>query len=182
MKSLVVALVLFAFASSVPAAEKTISFTFKNKDLTDIIESYAKSSGRKFVVTPDVRGKATVLTSANVTLEEAFNLLSDALASNGYAITERDDTAVVMSARDVQRGGIPVVTEIPSLKPERMVTFIYTCKHCQAAQMIGQLRMAASKNGEIYVVEPNRLVFTDFSSSLQRVGKLLAELDKPAAK
>jgi type II secretory pathway component GspD/PulD (secretin) len=178
MKIMAVLGILFLSTSTL-ASDKTISFSFKNKDVTEMIELYAKESARKFVVDPGVRGKASIFTPGKVTIEEAFNLLSDALAANGYAISERDDTSVVLNARDVQRDLNPVSSELPSLRPQRLVTYIYTCKYCKAPEIIGTLRNLASKNGELYVTNPNKLVICDFSSNVHRVHKLLAELDQP---
>lgn len=180
MKLALAFLILVVGLHAQAADEKMVSFTFKSKDLTELVDVYAKESGRKIVVDPGLRGKVTVFAPGKVPLSEAYNLLSETLALHGYGISEREDTLVVMNARDLQRGHVPVVTELPALKPERMVTYIYTCKSCKPGEVLKELRMIPSKNGEIYVSSPNRLVMTDFTSALHRIHKLLAEIDAPA--
>lgn len=51
-------------------------------------------------------------------MEEAFNLLNDSLALNGFSIVENGETTVVMTARNAQRDGIPTVTEVPPARPD----------------------------------------------------------------
>src|SRR5688500_1783258 len=98
---------------------------FNKKEISKINETYSKASVQKFVVDPGVRGMASIFLPEPVTLEEVFNQLSTALAINGFAISKQGDTMVVQSARNIQRSLNEVSTERPSIKPERMYTWVY---------------------------------------------------------
>lgn len=161
-------------------AEDQIKMYFNNEDLIKIIEMYSKASGQKFVVDPGVRGKVSIFLQEPVSVQEAFNQLSSALAVNGYAISKQGDTMVIKSARNVQRDLIEVSTERPVLKPERMYTWIYSAKHLPADSINRDLRILLSKDGELSVsMNTNQLIFTDWASNLNRVAELMKELDKP---
>ncbi|WP_413290936.1 secretin N-terminal domain-containing protein [Bdellovibrio sp. HCB337] len=176
---LVTALLVFAAVSVASAADK-MKMNFTNEELTKIIEAYSKASGQKFVVDPGVRGKVTIFLPETVTTEEAFNHLSSALAINGFAISKQGDTMVVKAARNIQRDLIEVSTEKPTVKPERMYTWVYTAKHTSSMVLNTNLRILASKDGEIQAVEnTNQLIITDWSSNLNRIAELLKEVDKP---
>lgn len=167
------------FSVSFAGAEEKLKMYFNNEDLTKIIEIYSKASGQKFVVDPSVRGKASIFIQEPVSLEEAFNELSSALAINGYAISKQGDTMVIKSARNIQRDLIEVSTEKPSLKPERMYSWIYTAKNVPVLSIIRELRILNSKDGEMNAYEPtNQIVFTDWTSNLLRVASILKEVDK----
>ncbi|HWU44992.1 MAG TPA: secretin N-terminal domain-containing protein [Bdellovibrio sp.] len=172
---LIIALIFQVLAAR---AADTISFSFQNEDLPKIIEAYSKAAGQKFVIDPGVRGKATILLPAKVTVEEAFNQLSSALAVNGYAISKQGDTMVVMSARNIQRSQLEVTTEPPALKPERMVVYMYSPKYLSAGQINRDLRILLSRDGELNVYEPkNQIIITDWTSNLNRVMDLMKKLD-----
>lgn len=175
------------FAALAWASDKTYDFSFKNKELTDIVKAYSEISGKKFVFDSSFRGKATILNPSKVTQEKAFDLMSMALASNGFAIIQpksekRQDTYWIMSARNVQRSDLQVYTTVPPQAPERMVTFVFTPKYLSVDSINKNIRILPSKDGEMVPVpEKNQLVISDFSSNIVRISELLTELDKPAA-
>lgn len=173
-------LLLFFLCSTAMASNtKTMKFTFKNAEITDVIAAYAKISGRKFVIDPGARGKTTILAPREVPVEEAFALLSTALATNQIAIIEQDETLVVMPARNAQRSLVPVLTELPALKPERLVTMVFTLKNVPADEVNRRLRILPSKDGELTPFGNNKVIVTDWSSNVHRIARLLAELDQP---
>jgi len=167
-------------ASTFAFAENLIPFNFTNEDITKVIETYSKAANQKFIIDPGVRGKITILMPEKISTEEAFNQLSSALAVNGYAISKQGDTMVVVSARNIERNYIETTTTVPSLKPERIVTWIYTPKNLSVDQLNRDLRIILSRDGEMTtLLQKNQLIITDWTSNLQRVNNLFAELDKP---
>src|SRR4051812_24263727 len=92
---ILVALLLSVNAFAAPAIETTakkIPFSFDNAEVTKIIAAYAKASGRQIVIDPSIRGKATILNPNAITLDEAFSLMSMALAVNSFAVSDREGT------------------------------------------------------------------------------------------
>lgn len=175
------ALILLAI-SAVAHAEDTIKFSFKDADIHQVIEEYAKVSGKKIIVDPAAHGKVTIYNPQPVSVEEAFNQLSSALAVNGLGIVNQDGQLVVMSARAIQRDDIEVSRDLPALKPERMATWVVSFKNINADDINRELRILTSRDGELVpYTATNQLVITDWTSNLHRVAKILAELDHPVA-
>jgi len=174
-----VVMILLSLSCTAFAQEK-MKMNYVNEEITKVIEAYSKVSKTKFILDPGVRGKITLLNPEPVTQEEAFNQISTALSINGYAISTQGDTLVVRSARNIQRDLVPVVTELPPLKPERMVTWFVTFKNISATQVNRDLRILPSKDGEMSVYEAtNQMIITDYVSNLHRIAAILKELDKP---
>jgi general secretion pathway protein D len=154
--------------------------TFNNEELGKVVEAYAKATGQKFIIDPGVRGRVTILLPEAISQDEAFNQLSSALALNGFAISKQGDTMVIKSARNIQRDLIEVSTQRPSIKPERMYTWIYKPKYLPVTTLARDLRILNSRDGEVSVnASTNQLIFCDWVSNLNRVADLLTELDKP---
>lgn len=173
-------LIVAVFTMSFANAEPKLKMYYKNEELTKIIEAYSKASGQKFVLDPMVRGKVSIFMQQPVSIPEAFNHLSSALAINGYAISTQGDTMVIKTARNIQRDLIEVSTERPSLKPERLFTWVYKVKHLSADNINKDIRILLSKDGEMVVnTDTNQLIFTDWVSNLNRVAALMKELDQP---
>jgi|GEM_PF-1217125 Type II secretory pathway, component PulD len=174
-----VVMILLSMSVSAFAAEK-IKFNYVNEEIVKVLEVYSKNTKTKFVIDPSVRGKVTFLNPEPITTEEAFNQISSGLALNGFAISTQGDTLVVRSARNIQRDLIPVTTELPALKPERMATWIVTLKNVSVEQINRDLRILPSKDGEMSVNSAtNQMIFSDYVSNLHRIDALLKELDKP---
>lgn len=178
-----VAVLALAFSISTAFAQEKLKMYFNNEELTKIIEIYSKASGQKFILDPSVRGKVSIFNQEPVTQEEFFNQLSSALAINGYAISKQGDTMIIKSARNIQRDLIEVSKELPSLKPERMYTWIYTAKSIPVTDINRDLRILPSKDGELQVLAAtNQMIMTDWVSNIHRVAELMKNIDqKPDA-
>jgi len=176
--SLVVFTTFLFTHSAVAERVKTLKFNFLNAEIANVISTYAKASGRKFVLDSSVRGKTTILSPGEVSLEEAFSLLSIAMAINQFAISEQGDTLVVMSSRNAQRSLLPVLTELPPLKPERLLTMVFTFKHVPADEINRRLRILPSKDGEMTPFG-NKMIVTDWNTNIHRIAKVMVELDQP---
>lgn len=159
-------------------AESKMKMYFNNEEITKVIENYSKVSGQKFILDPGVRGKVSIFVQEEVGLEEAFNHLSSALAINGFAISKQGDTMVVKAGRNIQRDYIETTTKLPTMKPERMATWIYTFKNVSAENVNRDLRILPSKDGEMSVnADTNQIIFSDWTSNLNRIADLLKEID-----
>ncbi|MBL7546156.1 MAG: general secretion pathway protein GspD [Bdellovibrionaceae bacterium] len=177
MKYFFTLLTIASFAFAKPT--DTMKMNFINEEILKIIESYSKTSGQKFVVDPGVRGKISIFIQEPVSLDEAFNQLSSALAINGYGISKQGDTMIVKSGRNIQRDLIEVSTQMPIAKPERMYSWIYTFKNISAESVMRDMRILPSKDGEMNVYAGgNQIIITDWTSNLNRIAAILKEIDK----
>lgn len=178
MKLLIVLSALLSM--SIAKADEKIEFFFKTKNLGLIVEKYSLATGQKFVVDIGyLPGVASILVHEPITKREAFNHLSSALAVNGYAIAKKGDVMIIKSARMIQRDLIEVSTEIPSLQPERMYTWIYQFKNVRATDIKRDLRLV-SKDGEYFInTSTNQIVFTDWVSNIIKISEIFKLLDKP---
>jgi type II secretory pathway component GspD/PulD (secretin) len=173
-------LLVTLFLSTFAFAEEKLKMNFVNEDIAKIIEHYSKASGQKFIVDSTVRGKISLLNQNDLSMEEAFNQISEGLALNGFAIIKNGDTMTVRNARSAQRDGIETSTSLPSAKPQRMVTWIISLKFVSAEKIQQQLRLLTSSYGEMSAFENNnQLIISDFTSNLQRIGEIIKNVDVP---
>lgn len=181
MKFILVLLTALSFSQAFAAP--TMKMNFRDEDVVKIIQAYSKASGQKFVVDPGVRGKVSIFIQQPVELDEAFNQLSSALAINGFAISKQGDTMVVKAARNIQRDLIEVSTNLPSLKPERMATWVVSLKNASAQKVMTEMRILSSKDGEILLDErTNNLIISDWTSNLARIAEILKQVDQKVSK
>lgn len=175
---------LFGFsASAATNSEATFPFQFRSAQVVDVLQQYGKMTGQTFVIDEPAGGKKiTILSTHKVNAEEAFNLLSTALATIGIGISTHGDVLVVQSARSLQRDLIPVTTELPPINPEKMISWIYETKYFDAEEVVRELRLIPSRDGEVYPFGKNKVIISDWVSNLHRVHDLLVQVDQPRTK
>lgn len=169
-----------ALTTSVTAQARTFDFTFRNQPMSKVVELYAKESGKEIIFTPAVDPKITILTKQEVNVDKAFELLSAALAEAGLTFVKKSDVYVVTLARSAQRSSLEVVTKLPPMIPERMISYVHVLKHAKADQVNKNLRILPSKDGELVPYpETNQIIITDWISNVYRVRDTLVAIDQP---
>lgn len=160
-----------------------IKFNYPNADITAVIAEYSQASGKRFVVDSTVRGKITLINKDELTLSEAYNQLSEALALNGFAIINQKEYLTVRNARSAQRDNLPVFSEnAPAALPQRMIMFEKTLKNISADEVQKELRLLTSSYGEMSShLSTNKIILTDWSTNINRIDEVLKRLDKPVS-
>ena len=72
-----------------PAAKSDITLDFENADITDVIRTISKLTGRNFLYDEGkIRGKITILSPSPVSVEEAYQVFEAILQVSGFATVE----------------------------------------------------------------------------------------------
>lgn len=164
------------------AAPTKMKFSFVNTDLAEMVSAYSKATGQKFVVDSSVRGKATIASPGEVTPEEAMNLLSNALKVNDFAIVQQEGVMNVIPARKAIMGQLPVVSQLPSATPERLLTYVVTLQAGSADDFNKNMRMLSSSHGSLLIMGKNKLVITDWISTLYKIDQVIKEYESKTTK
>ncbi len=158
-----------------------LSFSFDSAEITEVIRVYAEAARERFLVEPRVRGKVTIITHAPVRLDEAYHLMSSALARLGFAIVKKDGFSIVLHARGSLSEISEVVTYLPDIKPERILTYVVKLHNFSADDFFKNFRAMVSSDGDMRASPGGKqLIITDWVSSLYRIDKILQEVDKPS--
>jgi general secretion pathway protein D len=172
-----------ATAPKAPAPGQPITLNFKDADIDAVVGAFGHLLNRTFVIDPRVRGKITLETPRPVTPEAAYELLQSALRLQGFAIVETGSIARVVPEADakLQSGPVTVGRGVQA-GGDRVVTQIFRLNYESASNLVPVLRPLISPNNTI-VAYPNNnsLVITDYAANLQRMARIIATLDAPAA-
>ncbi len=151
---------------------------FKQAELMEVAQVLTRISDRRFIFEGGIKGKTTILSSSAITSEDLYKAFLNALALNGYSVDESNGFIRVYSARSVARGNHDFIESPSQIEQEKVVTWVYKFKQMSAADFARDYADVLSKDGEYNVNSAsNSVVFTDFTSSLKRVEKLLAQID-----
>lgn len=161
--------------------ENTIAMSFKDKEITQIIEAYSKASGEKFIIDPDVRGKMTIISPEKVPAAEALHLVASALAVRGFAIAKQDGFFMIRNARSASKDFLETSSQLGELKPQRLFTWVVQLKNIKAESFEKNLRNLISRDGDFFVdTATNKLILTDFISNLHKIKAVIDIVDEKA--
>lgn len=179
----ILATILLLSGSVFSATPATTKFNFENAEIMDVVKAYMNLTGQKFVIDVSVtRGKTSIFAPSEVSVEEAFNLMSEALAQNGLAIIDTGGTMTITQARNAIKAAIPTITKITSTKPERMVTYIHQTKHINASELEKYIRILVSRDGTMISPTTNQLIISDWISNCDKMRQLIEQFDRPGIK
>ncbi len=126
-------------------------------------------------------GKITILSPQPVSVYEAYRAFLSALAANGLTMTQKGSFYHIVDNTDARSGGANVLgpkASVPS--DDNIVTRLIKLKNIDAKdveQLAGKFK---SKAGDVFVYPPNNtLIVTDTGTNIQRMMKLLADVDLP---
>ncbi len=166
-----------------PAANAPITLNFKDADIDSVVGAFGHLLNRTFVIDPRVRGKLTLETPRPVPPSVAYELLQSSLRLQGFAIVETGAISRVVPEADakLQSGPVTAGRTGPS-GGDNVVTQIFRLTYESASNLVPVLRPLISPNNTI-VAYPNnnQLVITDYAANLQRLARIIATLDSPAA-
>ena len=156
------------------------SFDFPNVDITDIIKAISELTGKNFIIDSTVRGKITIVAPSKITVAEAYKAFLSALAINGFTIVPSGGFLKIRNARAAQRDNIDTYSGAYYPNTDQMITKIIHLKHISAETVQQQLRLLTSSYGEMSPFSStNSLIISDFGANIDRVMKILNQLDVP---
>ena len=172
-------------AAGAPAAQgspNSITLNFRDAEVDTVIGAFGHLLNRTFIIDPRVRGKITLETPRPITRAQAFQLLQSQLRLQGFAIVESGQISRVVPEADAKLQSSPVGVGRTDLSSgDQIVTQIFRLSYESASNLVPVLRPLISANNTISAYPSNNsLVITDYSSNLQRLGKIIATLDSPS--
>src|SRR6202012_5395330 len=154
------------------------SFDYPNADVADLVKAISELTGKNFIVDPNVHGKITVIAPSRITVAEAYKAFLSALAINGLAVVPGDGFYKIKQARSAQRDNIETYGGAYYPASDQMITRIVKLKYISADEINKQLRLITSNQGEVFPYTPtNSLIISDYGANIDRVMKILAQLD-----
>ncbi len=182
-------LVLLALAFSValttvPAAAESgnggITLNFKKVELATLIDTISELTGKNFVYDDSVRGKVTIISSHEMSREEAYHLFLTVLNIKGYTVVPSGSVNKIVAIKNAKESAIPAAAAGDS---DQFITRMITLKHVNASDIASSiLSPLIPRTSNIAVYQPsNTLILTDSAANISRLVQIIRKLDVPGA-
>ena len=157
-----------------------VKFNLQDADLAELVNHISGLTGKRFIYGAKVRQiKATVVSPEPVTLEEAYQAFLSILDANGMTIVPHGRFLKIIDSGGVVTQPTPVIARgEPVPDSDRFVTRLYRLEHVSTDEAIALLGKFKSKDGDISVYTPGRLlIITDTATQVRRLMRIVEEID-----
>jgi general secretion pathway protein D len=157
-----------------------VKFNLQDADLAELVNHISGLTGKRFIYGAKVRSiKATVVSPEPVTLEEAYQAFLSILDANGMTVVPHGRFLKIIDSGGVVTQPTPVIARgEPVPDSDRFVTRLYRLEHVSSDEAMALLGKFKSKDGDISVYGPGRLlIITDTATQVRRLIRIVEEID-----
>jgi general secretion pathway protein D len=163
---------------------EAITLNFVNAEIDAVARTMGVITGRNMVVDPRVKGTMNLSSEKAISPTAAYNQFVTALRLQSVVVVESQGIFKVVPEADaklqtsvVSAGGVT-----SKAGGNQIVTQIFNLNYDSAANLLPILRPLISANNTINVNPGNNsLIITDYAENLQRIARIIAASDIPAA-
>ncbi|MGK2943163.1 MAG: type II secretion system secretin GspD, partial [Desulfuromonadales bacterium] len=163
------------------AEDGRVTLDFNNVELADLIQTISELTGENFLYDETVKGKVTIVSPESMTLNEAYQLFLTVLNVKGYTVVPSGKVNKIVPLKDAKSSNLPTYVNGRSRTGEQIITRVFRLKYLDAA-IIGPtvlIPLVPSTSNIAAYPPSNSLIITDTASNIERLAKIIRELDQP---
>lgn len=169
-------------ATAAARTQEPVTLNFVNAEIESVARAISVMINRPIVVDPRVKAPMTLYAERPVPVFEAYLNFLSALRGAGFSMVESGGLLKILPEAEAKLQAGTVLVDEGDRRGDQIVTQIFRLNHEQANNLVGVLRPLISPNNTINVSPGhNSLVITDYADNLQRIARIVAALDQPAA-
>lgn len=153
-----------------------VFLNFQDADISLVAKFMSELTGKNIILDPAVKGTITVSSAKPVSVQTAWEIFLLALSLQGYGVVEEKNYVNIVP---LQKATSLAELKKPSHSGE-VIVYIYKAENTQALQLQQAIQPFLSPNARFAVHVPsNSLIIADVAKNIERLKKILKELDSP---
>lgn len=163
-----------------PGGPELISLDFNDVELNVVIDTISRMTGYNFIYDDRVRGRVTIVSPTEVTVDQAFAVFESVLKVKGFSLVlGPGNTYKVIPIRDVKESSIDTIRgAAKSPNRDRFVTRLIPLRFIDAEAITNTIKPLVSKDALIVAYQPtNTIIVTDSESNIRRLMQILDAID-----
>jgi general secretion pathway protein D len=160
--------------------DELVSLDFSDVELPVVIDTISRMTGFNFIYDDRVRGRVTIVSPTQVTVEQAFAVFESVLKVKGFSLVlGPGETYKVIPIRDVKESSIDTIKDNrPSPNRDRFVTRLVPLRFIDAEAITQTIKPLISKDASLVAYEAtNTIIVTDSESNIRRLLSILDAID-----
>ena len=164
-----------------PLEEELISLNFDKVDIRVVIKFISELTGKNFLIDDKLAGTVTVVCPTKISISEIYNVLQSMLEVKGFTTVPAGNIIKILPLRDAQQKDIEVSVgkDLSQISREdRIITQIIPLDYVDVSEAVNLISPLKSSNTKLIISRPsNSFILTDTSSNIQRLVKIIKEID-----
>ncbi|MFY9704569.1 MAG: type II secretion system secretin GspD [Desulfobacterales bacterium] len=159
--------------------DRYVTIDFNNVDINVFIKFISELTGKNFIVDQRVRGNVTIISPTKISVAEAYKVFESVLEVNGFSTVQAGKATKILPSPEARTSDIPTRTSTKPVTPQdQLVTQLIPLTYANADEIKRLFTPMVSKTSLIVAYAPtNTLIVTDVLSNIQRLIKILKEID-----
>ncbi len=178
---------LYAASSKVVQQEaktqRFVTIDFNDVDINLFIKYISELTQKNFIIDREVKGKVTILSPTQISVEDAYRVFESVLEVHGFAAIPSGSVIKIVPSSQARSKNIVTMREgSEGAAEDKMVTQIISLKHANAEEVKTMLTPLVSKNS-VMIAHANSgiLMITDYYSNIARLLEIIRSVDMPSA-
>ncbi|MEN7282190.1 GspD family T2SS secretin variant XcpQ [Pseudomonas aeruginosa] len=163
-----------AFVPAGNQQEAHWTINLKDADIREFIDQISEITGETFVVNPRVKGQVSVVSKAQLSLSEVYQLFLSVMSTHGFTVVAQGDQARIVpnaEAKTEAGGG--------QSAPDRLETRVIQVQQSPVSELIPLIRPLVPQYGHLAAVpSANALIISDRSANIARIEDVIRQLDQ----
>jgi general secretion pathway protein D len=156
-----------------------LSMDFTDVDLPVLIKFISEQTRKNFIFDERIQGKVTIISPRRISLDEAYNVFLSVLHVKGFATVEQDGTIKIIPIGSARQESLPTETDGSREPGSKIITRLIPLQYVDVTEIVTLLTPMVSKDGLLTSFPAsNTLIIIDSRSNIDRVMRILAEIDK----
>ena len=161
------------------AAGQKVSIDFNDVDIHLFIKFVSEITGKNFIVDQRVKGKVTIISPSQISVDEAYRVFMSVLEVHGFTIVEAGDITKIVPMPDARTRNIETRFrgDLQDTN-DKVVTQIIPLAFADADEIKALFTPLVSKSSVILSYPPtNTLIITDVQSNIKRLLRIIKTID-----
>ena len=161
------------------SAGQKVSIDFNDVDIHLFIKFISEITDRNFIVDERVKGKVTIISPSQISLDEAYRVFVSVLEIHGFTIVEAGEITKIVPMPEARTRNIETRLR-GNLQDnnDKLITQIVPLAFADANEIKTLLTPLVSKSSVILSYSPtNTLIITDIESNIKRLLRIIKTID-----
>ena len=175
MKSKNKSIFLFSFLlfSIHSYAQETFLLNYQDVDITKVTQDISKFSKKTLILDPRVKGRISIFSDSILSAEQVWNVYLSTIQVHGFAALAEGGVVRIVPENEATRD----LNE--SISQSSIETKIFTLKNRSAGEILSQIKPITGRQSHLSSIPSiNSILLVDKKSNIERIGKLLSEIDQ----
>ena len=173
-----------AFAQEPPqevvVEDDMVQLDFNDVELSVVIDTIARLTGKNFIYDDRVRGRVTIVSPTKISLEAAYTVFESVLQVKGFTTVQGPGGAMkVIPIREAKESNIETIRGTRKTpQSDRFITRLIPLHYIDAESITNTLKPLVSKDASMVAYPPtNTVILTDAASNISRILAILSSID-----